>query len=199
MSADAIRRVPLGSLASVLSGRTYPDDVRTDDPDDGIQLFSEPAQPSGTRPARVRRSELGQRAVVANDGEVVIGLTLPNAGPSLVEGAEEVIGAHHALLRPVKGSPVTNEWLFVWASSTEFGEQIAARARTMRARISVQELRGLPVPLPSRELQLRAFDDLRALEVARRIARRQSEILDELRSALADRAVATSMSEDARG
>ncbi len=194
MSTDTIRRAPLGTLASVIVGRSYPDEVRTDDPHDVIELFGDREfRMTDWRPQRVRRSQLGPRDVTVSDGELVVGLVVPVGPPTIIDGGDRLLDARHAALRPGKGSPVTREWLFVWASSSEFREQIIARARTMRSRISVQELRTFTVPLPSRELQIQAFEEIRTLEVATQLAQRQSTLLDELRLAMADRSVAVSM------
>ncbi len=198
MNNDMIRRAPLGTLASVIGGRSYPDEVRTDDPNGAVEIFGDREfRMTDWRPQRVRRSLLGPRDVTVTDGELVVGLVAPISVPIIVDGGDRLLDTRHAVLRPGKASPVTIEWLFVWASSSEFRQQIVARARTMRSRISIQELRTFTVPLPSRELQIQAFEEMRTLEAATQLAKRQSMLLDELRSAMADRAVAFSLNDGA--
>jgi len=198
MSTDSTRRAPLGTLASIIGGRPYPDDVRTDDPADSMQIFGDlERRTAGPRKTRVPLSALGKRDVRATEGDLVLGLGIPVQAPVMIDEGEWLIDTRHCVLRPVKGSPITVEWLYVWASSSEFGEQVATRARAPRARVSIQELRTFSVPLPSREAQLRAFEDLRDLGTATRLARRQLQLLSELGPAMADRAVAISMSDEA--
>jgi hypothetical protein len=198
MSTDSTRRAPLSTLASITGGRPYPDDVRTDDPADSIQIFGNPERrTAGPRKTRVPLSRLGERDVRATEGDLVLGLSIPVEAPVMIERGEWLIDTRHCLLRPVKGSPITVEWLYVWASSSEFGEQVTTRARILRSRVSIQELRSFSVPLPSREAQLRAFEELRDLGAATLLARRQLQILTELGPAMADRAVAVSMTDEA--
>lgn len=198
MSADGTRRAALSTLASITGGRSYPDDSRTDNQEDSIQIFGDPERrTAGPRKQRVPLSALGRHDVRATEGDLVLGLSNPVEAPVLLDSGEWLIDSRHCVLRPVKGSPITVEWLYVWASSSEFGEQVATRARVLRSRVSIQEMRSFTVPLPSREAQFQAFEDLRDLGAATLLARRQLHLLVELRPAMADRAVAISMTDEA--
>ncbi len=190
MSTEAVRRAQLGTVANIDMGRNYPADLRVDVSDESLPILGAGAQAtSGRAPANVLRSSLGPRDVVVEPGDLAIDLNVPIGAPILVEEAS-LLSPSHARLRPMKGSIVTTGWLFVWASSSEFREQVNARARSLRSRITLQELRTFSVPLARREHQVNAFASLQQTLEATRLATRQLELLTELRAALVDRAVA---------
>ena len=203
MSRDAARRAPLGSLASTDTGRSHRLDIQTEADADSLPIlgWSERFAPTradlgrGAGLGHVPLSSLSGRDVIVNPGDLVIELNVPTGPPVLVEG-QAVIGLNHARLKPMKGSVVTTEWLFVWASSSDFRDQVASRARSLRGRITLRELRSFSVPLAPRERQMAAFDSLRRTLDATRLAERQLELLTNLRMALVDEAIAQVVAED---
>lgn len=196
MSAEGVRRASLGSLAQADMGRNYPSDVQTDAGGGAIPIFGA-AKTAGPTSAAIQRgtlghlarSSLGARDVIVESGDLVLGLNVPT-GPPIIADETAVLSLRHVRLRPRKGSIVTSEWLFVWASSSDFRDQVASRARSVRGRMVLRELRGFSVPLATREQQMVAFESLRRTVDATRLAERQLALLMHLREAVVDQAVA---------
>ena len=203
MSRDAARRAPLGSLASTETGRSHRLNVQTESDAESIPMLDSGRRSAWSRTdladgaghGHVPRSSLTDRDVIVEPGDLVIELNVPTGPPVLAEG-QAVIGLNHARLRPSKGSVVTTEWLFVWASSSDFRDQVASRARSLRGRITLRELRSFSVPLAPREQQMAAFENLRKTLDATRLAERQLDLLVNLRTVLVDEAIAHVVGED---
>lgn len=196
MSVEAVRRAPLGTLVHIDMGRNYVPGLRSAEAEGSLPILgAERRSTHDPQLDHVRSSSLGGRDVVVGPGDLVIELNVPIGPPMLVEQTS-VLSLRHVRLRPMKGSVVTTEWLFVWASSSDFRQQVASRARSLRSRITLQELRSFSVPLARREQQDAAFASLQKTLEATRLGQRQIDLLTDLREAIVDRAVALIVDED---
>lgn len=177
------KRLPLNDVADVHTGISIDPKRRAEK---GVKVFglAQVAGRASKLPPCIPEDELDTEPTRLRVGDIVLAL-IGQAGRTAVIGAEHdgaVLDRKCvAIRRRDAGGPVTQEWLQVWARSSDFRSQTDAHTTGMAIpRVSIRAVRGLQVPVPTRGEQLRAYDGIERLDAAVSATRRTLAVLEEL-------------------
>lgn len=121
------------------------------------------------RPLETVMADVAGQQPSVRAGDIIV--ALQHAGAPIVQVPPEWDGAvldrRCATMRIRAADAVIPEWLALWARSSNYDHQVAARsAGTTVARVSSRELLEVSVPLPDLETQRRIADELADLDAA---------------------------------